>query len=79
MIKRNNWTNAEVRKILDGCRMVGIKENDEYCDIWNEAIQQAILFFDDFERDPNDPREFGAKAFDTETYQVVHIGTMPPQ
>lgn len=81
MLKRDNWTNDEVIAILrgelsstDAVRVKLTYEMDR-----DGAILDAIDTFEDFKRDPDDQSEYSAKAYNTETDEIVHVGTMPPQ
>ena len=86
MLKRDNWTNDEVIEILKGMRMQepnvrGGKAKDIVnAAVYNNiAIDEAIDTFEDFKRDPNIAGEYSAKAFQTDSGEIVHIGTMPPR
>lgn len=84
MLKRNNWTNEEVMKILLGQKLCsekmidGKKEwaiDDE--DPYNRGIEACINRFYDFTRDSEE--DHGAMAFDVKDQRVYHIGPMLPQ
>ena len=68
-MKRDNWTNEEVIKLLDGCKLTG-KVNGH-----NETIQDIIEVFEEFKLDPSIS---GAMAFNVETGFIEHIGPELP-
>jgi len=79
-IKRDNWTNEEVISIVRGLLIVPIgNEDGEAILPYNGAIGAVIETFEDFKRDPSDPKEYSAMAYCPETDEVVHVGTMPPR
>ncbi len=83
-LKRDNWTNEEVIKILEG--HLKRRENfgkgcdpemvDNYMEYGNEAIEFAIMQFGDFMCPADD---YSAMALNTEDGFIYHIGTMPPR
>ena len=78
--KRTGWSNHEVIRILSMEKISGTFSS-LHPDIRNrnDGIDQVIQRFHDFERDPENPREYSAMAFNTHTRHLNHIGTMPPQ
>jgi hypothetical protein len=76
-LKRDNWTNEDVIKLLKRCQHLysvdGKKHNND------NGIEDAIEMFHDFQRDPTDPTEYAAMAYSPALDQVFHIGTMPPK
>jgi hypothetical protein len=81
-LKRDNWTNDEVIKILEGRKIcIGEKERSDkqlaYLEARNAGIDQAIYQFCDFKADPED--SFSAMALDTETNRIVVISEPMPQ
>ena len=62
MIKRNNWTNQEVRQLIEYC--LGDKHE--------KARFQLDMMFEDFDIAPN---SFGAAAFDFEQKLIVGVQT----
>jgi hypothetical protein len=82
--KRDFWTNEEVIDIIEGC-MIPIKMDDaknwsqeEYdsASNWNTSLQMAASQFHDFKAKPD---AWVAKAYDTETSQIVVISKPLPQ
>ena len=81
-LKRDNWTNEEIIKILEGCKIyIGDKERSEahlqYLERHNAGIEQAIIRFLDFKADPDSGDT--AMAYDTETEQIFVISPPLPQ
>jgi len=84
MLKRDLWTNDEVIDIIEG-HMVPIKMDDaknwsqERYDVavdWNTSLQTAASNFYEFKASPD---AWVAKAYDTETKQIVVISKPLPQ
>jgi hypothetical protein len=81
-LKRDKWTNDEVIKILEGCKIyIGEKKRSEaqleYLDRHNQGIEQAIIQFCDFKADPEE--SYSAMAYDTENGQIYVISPPLPQ
>lgn len=78
-LKRDNWTNEEVIKILEGRKIV-IDDKFRCADqlavlqAHNDAIDQAMVPFYDFKLPDT---EFGAMAYSTEYDRIYHIGVIP--
>jgi hypothetical protein len=84
MLKRDNWTNDEVISIIEGC-MIPIKMDDaknwsqkryDAAVNWNTPLETALSNFHEFKASPDD---WVAKAYDTETSQIVIISKPLPQ
>lgn len=81
-LKRDNWTNAEVIKILEGMKAGRADDETGKVDIvgsgfgeWNSSIEHCIsMFRDNFGCGPDD---FGALAYDPQDDRVYHIGNIP--
>jgi len=82
MLKRTNWTNDEVIRILEGCKIC-IDEKDResehlaYLKAHNEGVEQAIIQFYDFKADPEE--SYSAKAYDPLLDQIFVISEPLPQ
>lgn len=81
-LKRDNWTNEEVIKILEQCKIyIGDKERSdahlEYLERHNAGIEQAIIQFLEFKTDPESGET--AMAYDTEKNQIFVISPPLPQ
>lgn len=81
-LKRDNWTNDEVIKILEQCKIyIGKKERSEahleYLERHNAGIEQAIIRFLDFKADPDSGET--AMAYDPEKNQIFVISPPLPQ
>jgi hypothetical protein len=82
MLKRDNWTNDEVIKILEGRKIyIGNKERSDkqlhYLQSYNDGIEQAIVQFCDFKADPKD--SYSAMAYDTELERIFVVSPPMPQ
>jgi hypothetical protein len=82
MLKRNGWDNDEVIDILEGCKIcIGEKERTEESLAWLEAhnagIDQAIIQFCDFKKDPEEYHD--AMAYDPITKRIYVTGPPLPQ
>ena len=81
-LKRDNWTNDEVIKILEGCK-IHIEEKDRtedhlaFLKAHNETIDQATYQFYDFKADPE--KSYSAMAYDTDNGQIYVISPPLPQ
>lgn len=76
-LKRDNWTNEEVIKILNGIKICEIDENGDpiLCTgPFNAGINSAIYQFQDFIRPIEQP---GAMAYCPEEDMIYHIGEKP--
>jgi hypothetical protein len=67
MLKRDNWTNDEVIKILESRKIyIGEKERSseqlKTLQRYNDAIEQCIIQFCDFKADPEE--SYSAMAYD---------------
>jgi hypothetical protein len=81
-LKRDNWTNDEVIKILEGRKIyIGDKKRSEaqlqYLERHNAGIEQAIIQFCDFKADPE--LDDTAMAYDTDDGQIYVISAPLPQ
>ena len=85
MLKRTNWTNDEVIKILEG-RKIAIEMDDaktwdqkryDRAVTYNHGIDQAINQFWDFKADPKE--SYSAMAYDTELERIFVISEPMPQ
>ncbi len=74
-MKRDNWTNDEVIRILEGMKMVNRQGQILNTD-WNIALDQVIGQFWDFKR-PID--NFAAMAYEPETKEIVVVGPPLPR
>jgi len=78
-MKRNNWSNKEVLKLLERFRMTDEKPDwfsaDEM-DAYNEAIDDAKDMFFDFMRPLEEP---GAMGYNAEEDMIYHVGTPLPR
>ena len=77
-LKRDNWTNDEVIKIIKGCKLVRNKnkgeEESKLVKDHNFGIDSALSNFYSFQADP---KEFGALAYCPEEDMIYHIGDIP--
>lgn len=62
--------------ILEGHKLVGARPDDEYCAVWNEAIQSAKEQFACFNLDPSIS---GATGYEEKEDMVYHIGPPLPR
>ena len=85
MLKRDNWTNDEVIKILEG-RKIAIRMDEakswddasyKHAVRHNEAIDQCIYQFHDFMADPEE--SYSAMAYNTDDEQIYVISAPMPQ
>ena len=76
MLKNNNWTNDEVIDILEGCKISGGFPSN-HAQIFNEGIEQAIIQFSDFKKDPEEYHD--AMAYDPVTKRIYVTGPPLPQ
>ena len=75
-LKRDNWTNEEVIKLLELQKLSSVnKAKDEYCLLWNETIDSVKNAFYDFQREESD---YAAMAYCPEDDMVYHIGPILP-
>ena len=75
-LKRDNWTNEEVIKLLASQRISSRGgEITEYCESWNTAIDSAQEMFSDFQRETGD---YAAMAYCPENDMIYHIGPILP-
>jgi hypothetical protein len=75
-LKRTNWTNEEVIKILEGCKIyIGEKKRSkahlEYLERHNAGVEKAIIQFCDFKADPKE--SYSAMAYNTEDKMIYVI------
>jgi hypothetical protein len=82
MLKRTNWSNDDVIKILEGRKIViGEKERSDerlaYLEAYNDGIDQAIIQFYDFKADPAE--SYSAMAYETDNEQIYVISEPMPQ
>lgn len=81
MLKRDNWTNDEVIKLLRELRLNPEDGNDRgwkhYATTHNIVVDQALILFYDMMADV--ATTAGAKALDTDTGRVVCVGPRLPQ
>ena len=73
--KRDNWTNEEVIKFLQGEKFIplGKQQTAEWMEHHNTAVDDCIEIFRDFQRPSSEP---GAMGFCVEEDTTFHIG--PP-
>jgi hypothetical protein len=75
--KRDNWTNEQIIKFLDGQKIVrGDGIETDYCNDHNAVIEDVKAFFYDFMRPVE---EFGAMGYCAEEDMVYHIGGVPEE
>lgn len=75
--KRDNWTNEQIIKFLDGQKIVrGDGVEKDYCKEHNAVIDDVKSFFYDFTRPVE---EFGAMGYCVEEDMVYHIGGIPEE
>ncbi|MCK9155067.1 MAG: hypothetical protein M0P12_03025 [Paludibacteraceae bacterium] len=74
-LKRDNWTNDEVIKLL--ASIIIAAPSCEFASNWNDAINQCRYLFYDMKVDPE--KVAGAKALDTDTGRIVCVGPKLPQ
>jgi hypothetical protein len=75
--KRDNWTNEQILKFLDGQKITrGDGVECDYCKQHNDVIDDVKDFFYDFTRPVE---EFGAMGYCEAEDLVYHIGQLPPQ
>ena len=82
MLKRDNWTNLEVIKILEGRKIhIGEKERSDkqlaYLEAYNDGIEQTIIQFYDFKADPEE--SYSAMAYDPILERIFVISEPMPQ
>ena len=82
MLKRTGWSNDEVIDILEGCKIhIGDKERSEKhlarLEARNQGIEQAIIQFCDFKKDPEEYHD--AMAYDVLTKRIYVTGPPLPQ
>ena len=80
MLKRDNWTNAEVLELIANCKGGLIDGHGEplggtHQQGWDDAIEHLYEMFDDFSRADDD---YAAMSYDTEKKEVVHTGPILP-
>jgi len=75
-MKRDNWTNEEVIRIIEDFKVVS-KNGDPltYTD-WNIALDNVIAQFYDFKRSAD---EYAAMAYDPTTKEIVVVGPPLPR
>ena len=82
MLKNNNWTNDEVIDILEGCK-IHIDDRDRsskhlaMLEARNHGIEQAIIQFWDFKKDPEEYHD--AMAYDPINKRIYVTGPPLPQ
>lgn len=75
--KRDNWTNEQILKFLDGQKIVrGDGVECDYCKEHNGVIEDVKAFFYDFTRPIE---EFGAMGYCVEEDIIYHIGAIPDE
>jgi len=82
MLKRDNWTNDEVIKILEGRKIcIGKRERSDASlarlQAHNDGIDQAIIQFYDFKAEPNE--SYSAMAYETDNGQIYVVSDPMPQ
>ena len=82
MLKNNNWSNDEVIDILEGCKIhIGTKERSANqlarLEAHNQGIEQAIIQFCDFKKDPEEYHD--AMAYDVLAKRIYVTGPPLPQ
>lgn len=74
-IQRTNWSNEQILHFLDGQKIVnGAGEVDEYCQKFNDVVDDIKEFFRGF---TVPEEEFGAMGYCVEEDQIYHIGALP--
>jgi hypothetical protein len=81
-LKRDNWTNDEVIKILEGCKIhIGDKKRSDerlaYLESRNSGIEQAIIQFCDFKADPK--KSYSAMSYNTDEDRIYVVSPPLPQ
>lgn len=80
-LKRDNWTNDEVIKLLEGCILPPLPDGGPYggeeSGDDNFSLKMAIYLFYDMKADPE--KVAGAKALDTDTGRIFCVGPKLPQ
>lgn len=71
--KRDNWTNKEIIKILEGQKLNG---DPQWIKDHNAGVDDCIAAFYDFIRPSN---ESGAMAWSFKDGGIVHIGPILPR
>jgi hypothetical protein len=75
--KRDNWTNEQIIKFLDGQKIVnGDGIETDSCKEHNAVIDNVKAFFYDFTRPIE---EFGAMGYCVEEDIIYHIGGIPEE
>lgn len=74
-LKRTNWTNEEVAKLLKG-RLATNGKGEPWIEGQDEIVADLIDLFSDFMRPET---ESGALALDTDTGLIVHVGPILPK
>lgn len=77
-LKRNNWTNEEIVRIVEGLILKDLNgEEPEEFKQHNAGIRSVVLEFRSSFMVPKD--DYGALSYDTDTGVIYHTGTMLPQ
>lgn len=74
-LKRDNWTNDEVIKLLASIMISS--PSSEFQTDWNIVVNQCQYLFYDMKADPTTTA--GAKALDTDTGMIFCVGCKLPQ
>jgi hypothetical protein len=82
MLKRTGWSNDEVIDILEGCKIhIGDEKRSEehlaFLEAHNQGLEQAIIQFGDFKKDPEEYHD--AMAYDVLTKRIYVTGPPLPQ
>jgi len=83
-IKRDNWTNNEVLRLVDGCSLALdlrdpatlTAEDKAFDEGYAAAIQSVMITFGDMKMSPE---YAGATALDTDTNMIVGVGPALPR
>lgn len=68
--KRDNWTNEEIIRILEGRKLKDFDHDVSY----NDVIADCVDVFTRFLQPLN---EMGALAMNTDTKEIIHVGKLP--
>lgn len=77
-LKRDNWTNEEVIKLIEGQALVPMESGlDNFTQAYNNGIMAASALFKEHFITP--PDSFGALSYDTDTGELFHTGKIPDE
>ncbi len=76
-LKRNNWTNEEIKDIILGLVPVDSDGNESsILREYSKGLKEAAYYFEHFSCKPDD---YSALSYDTETKIIYHTGRKLPQ